>query len=258
MYISDDVVAAVARVGNNGPSKVVSGGDQPWVPFVNDEAFSLTAKHALWREHECTWDDVHAMEEDTGEDYEPPTEERVLDVWLGTLKIMFSMIRRCRSCIDATVFIDWNFVGHNFNLYGDETHPYVFGNEAVFNKELIVLVKEPGEELTMQLLCARMKLVEPWLRECSKYHLERHSFYFEDFSIKPCDTAREWHRFRMLQDLSTLKDYELCWAASARKHGQPFEQRGEWAEYSSREYLRRVLEPTDAKPCKLVRACWGS
>lgn len=257
-YISDDMVSAVARVGHGGPTKVFSGGDRPWLPFVNDEAFHMATEYALWRKHVCTWDDVSAMEESTGGEYEPSTEERLLEDWLLVVKQMFCVVRTCRARVDATVFINWDFVGHNINMCGDETHSYVSGNEAAFNKELIVLVKEPGEELTMQLLRDRMKLVEPWLRECSEYHLGRRSFYFEDVSIVSCDDARSAHQKWMSTDLAVATDYNLCLAASARKHGQSFAQRGEWAEYSSREYLRRVLDQTDACPCILVRVGWGS
>ncbi len=259
MYIPDDMASTVTRITDGGPTKVFSGGDEPWQPFVNDEAFRVTMECAMWRKYVSTWDDVTAVEQETGEAYSPESAEMRVNDWLKAVEDVFRVIRNVRPWLDATVFINWCYVEHNINMDGDETHPYVFGDEAVYNKELVVLVKEPGEELTMQLFCTRMKLVEPWLRELHEYHVERRSFYFEGISIASCERERKAHQRNMSDDLlADAKDYDLCLAASARKHGQAVPQRGEWAEYSSREYLRRALDSATTHPCILVHVDWGS
>ncbi len=262
MYIPDDMASTVTRISGGGghATKAFTESDQPWLPFVNDEAFRVAMECAMWRKHVCTWNDVETIERETGEAYSPNLAESHVFNWLKAVEDLFRVIRSVCSQFDATVFINWGYVAHNVNMSGDETQPYVSGDEAVYNKELVVLVKEPGEELTMQLFCSRMKLVEPWLRELHKHHVERRIFFFEGLTTAAglCVTERTAHQVALSVDVADAKDRELCMAASARKHDQAFPQRGEWAEYSSREYLRRVLEPLDTPLCTVIHASWDT
>jgi hypothetical protein len=250
LMVPDELAQGVDAV-YEVPMRPFCGGHDPWMPFVNDAAAALTAQYMMWREHEVTYEDLDASDEEY--------EHYRLSMWTEAFTDLYRIIRAHRAAVDATVFIDWGYVTHNINMTGDDAHPYINGAEALFNKELVVLVKQPGEALTMSLVRKRMKLVESCVRDLHAYHTARRSCYFEGFKVSNVTSIHVWYQTMMDLDVGQLRGYDLCMAMMARKYTTAYPERGEWAEHSSREFHRLCLAG-EPDPASVVVVCaqWGS
>jgi hypothetical protein len=166
---------------------------------------------------------------------------------------ILKMIEECKD-FNGYVFLDLSIVSHNINMRGDSTSSYISGDEAVFNKELILLLKEPEQTMSYEIVTDTFEKVRNTLYSMTNFHFNRRSFYFE--GLKYAGTGQDLFYDKYMSKDITTKNYNTSLIGMMNKLTQKFESRDEYAEYSSDMYYDVVIKKKFDNKVYEVR--WGS
>lgn len=153
---------------------------------------------------------------------------------------ILKMINDCKK-YEGYVFLNLDMVSHNINMRGDSLHPYISGDEQQFNKELILLLKEPGEIMTLNTVTNVFNKVKNTLEQMSEYHFNRRCFYFEGIE-EDGDYSHFYNRY-IDKDITKLTDsYKIRIVGMMQKMNKKYENRDKYAEYSSDMFYDVVIK----------------
>lgn len=166
------------------------------------------------------------------------------------------IIHECKNH-EGYVFINLSMVEHNINMRGGYKHPYISGYEQKFNKEMIILLKEPGENLTMESIGNCFQKVKKTLKEMEKYHFSRRSFYFESCrKVNPIHYQNNYYDLIKKDITKETCDYQISLIGMMQKLKQEFKDRDSYAEYSSRMFYENIIKNNNNSIIYAID--WGS
>lgn len=168
---------------------------------------------------------------------------------------ILKIIEDCKN-FDGYVFLNMEMVIHNINMIGNYNHPYISGDEQHFNKELVLLLKEPGETMNFESICNVFGKIKKTIFEMGKYHFDRRSFYFEGIhEIKNMNYYKKY----LERDITTETDsYNTSLIGMMQKMNKHYEHRDKYAEYSSDMFYEIEINSNDDSKYKLFGVSWGS
>jgi hypothetical protein len=170
------------------------------------------------------------------------------------IKDILTIIELCKN-YNGYVFLDLCFVKHNINFNHDYLHSYITGNKSIFNKELIILLKEPNEIINFSSVVDKFRKVSKTIEQMKKYHFARRSFFYENFNIK--QSHKIMYNKCICKDITTETDsYLISLIGMNYKLRQKFKDRDPYAEYSSEMFYEVVIEKEIEN--KVYSLGWGS
>lgn len=169
---------------------------------------------------------------------------------------IMKIIEKCKN-FDGYVFLDIGIVAHNINTPKSH-HSYIFGDEQHYNKELIILLKEPNEILSYDSICTKFHKIINTLNDLSEYHFDRRSYFFEGIAI--IDTAKyiEFYNEYVKKNINLEKDsYTNSLIGMMQKMNKHYKERDKYSEYSSDMFYDFLIKKNKSK-CKIYEVSWGS
>lgn len=152
------------------------------------------------------------------------------------------------------IFLNMNIVLQNEFFKGDYTDSYISGDDQMYNKELIILLKEKNEKITIHKIKEAFHKVSKILSKMAKYHFSKINYDFDGIMKNKNKTVMKEYNELIEKDITKYKDNECAQIGMMQKLTKKYPKRGEYAEYSSKVYYEEMMNPDS--DCVIYDVAW--